>query len=350
MVPTKKERDMKRTLILLAASITILSLSACTLSLVGKATPLATPSLLSTPTEPPAATATQAPTASPAPIPPTEVITQSVPTIASVQAASAAPGAVVPSAASGAILPGSPSGPYGVIQVGAGDALNVRSAPGTGSSIIGSFAATANNVMRSGPSTYVNGALWVQVLSPGGGNGWVNSAYLTEFVAPATFCADGRVNSLLTNFGNAIKTSNGGTLYPLVSPLHGMTVRLWRNGNPVVFDQAHAQWIFTSTYAHDWGAAPGSGQETVGAIHVAVLPKWLDVFNNSYTLSCNVPETGGASYDTSWPKIYANVNFYSLYKPGPAGNENSWRTLLIGVEYIQNQPYIFSVTQLEWEP
>jgi len=62
------------------------------------------------------------------------------------------------------------------------------------------------------------------------------------------------------------------------------------------------------------------------------------------------PQTGGASYDTSWPKPYANVNFYSIYKPGPAGNENSWRTLLVGVEYVQNQPYIFSVTQLQWEP
>jgi hypothetical protein len=44
------------------------------------------------------------------------------------------------------------------------------------------------------------------------------------------------------------------------------------------------------------------------------------------------------------------VNFYSLYKPGPAGNENSWRTLLVGVEYVQNHPYLFSVTQLQWEP
>jgi len=110
--------------------------------------------------------------------------------------------------------------------VAASDVLNVHSAAGTGSSIIGTFAATANNVMRTGPSTSVNNALWVQVFSPGGGTGWVNSAYLTEYVAPASFCADGRVNTLLTNFGNAIKTSNGGSLYSLVSPRHGMAIRL----------------------------------------------------------------------------------------------------------------------------
>ena len=342
---------MKRTLILLAASIAILSLSACTLTLVGKATPLATPSLLSTPTPPPALPATPPPTASPTALQPTAVLPQSLPTLTSAPAvATAISSGVVPTPVSGAILPGLPSGPYGVIQVTAADVLNVHSAAGTGSPIISSFAATVNTVMRSGPSTYIGDALWVQVLSPSGGTGWVNAAYLTEYVAPATFCADGRVNTLLSNFANAITTSNGGSLYPLVSPLHGMTVRLWRNGNAVIFHQTDARWIFTSTYAHDWGAAPGSGLPTVGSIHVEVLPKWLDVFNGSYTLSCNAPQTGGASYDTSWPKIYTNVNFYSLYKPGPAGNENSWRTLLIGVEFIKNQPYIFSVTQLEWEP
>ena len=193
----------------------------------------------------------------------------------------------------------------------------------------------------------------MQIQNPGGDAGWVNAAFLTEYVAPAAFCADGRVNTLLTTFGNAIKTSNGQALYSLVSPTHGMTIRLWRNGNAIVFDQAHAQWIFTSTYEHNWGAAPGSGLDTIGAIHMVVLSKWLDVFNAptpGYSLSCNAPQTGGASYDTSWPALYVNVNFYSLYKPGPTGNENSWRTLLIGVEYVQGRPYIFSVTQLEWEP
>ena len=160
----------------------------------------------------------------------------------------------------GLILPGLPSGPYGVILVAAGDALNVRSVAGTSGSIIGTFAATANNVMRTGPSISINNTLWVQVISPSSGTGWVDSAYLTEYVAPATFCADGRVNTLLNNFGNAVKTSNGGALYPLVSPVHGMAVRLWRNGNAVVFDQAHAQWIFTSTFIHMTGARrPAAG-------------------------------------------------------------------------------------------
>jgi hypothetical protein len=336
---------MKRTLILLAASMAvILGLSACTLSLAGKPTPLPTQIiLLATPTAPPTVL----------PTPDLSILTpaQSQPTTAPGPAASTAiPGAVAATGAPGVIMPGIPSGPYAVIQVAKGETLNVRSAAGTSASSIATYSSTSTNVMRTGPSSNVNNALWVQVVGPGGGTGWVNSAYLTEYVAPDTFCADGRVNSLLTNFGNAVRSSSGGTLSQLVSPLHGMTVRLWRNGNAVVFDQAHAQWIFSSTYAHDWGAAPGSGLATVGSIHAEVVPKWMDVFTGNYTLSCKSPQTGGASYDTSWPAIYANVNFYSLYKPGPAGNENSWRTLLVGVEYVQNQPYLFSVTQLQWEP
>ena len=332
---------MKRVLVALIASLIILSLTGCSLSLLNKK-PAPTPTLVSLP--------------SPTPLANNQVATSPTPTV-STSLPTVTPGVPLPTlglvatATVNGIVPGAPSGPYGVIQVDAGDALNIRSAPSAGSPVIGSFAATANNVIRSGPSSSAAGVLWVEVQNPSGGNGWVNAAFLTEYISPANFCADTRTSTLITNFGNALKTSNGGTLAALVSPAHGWAVRLWRNGNAVVFDREHTQWVFVSTYAHDWGAAPASGLDMVGAIHVVVLPKLLDVFNASgYSLGCNLVQTGGASYAASWPAKYANVNYYSVYKPGPAGNENSWRTLLIGVEYVQGQPYIFSTTQLEWEP
>lgn len=337
---------MKRTLFVLAVSLATLFLAGCSLSLLRKPAALSTPIVLASPT-PLAATPTLAASDTPAP---TQTPPMSLPTTAPGLAPTATTAGALPTAAVGVILPGSPSGPYGAIGIAAGDALNIRSGPGIANPVTGSIAAGNISVMRTGPSSNVDGALWVQVHNPGGNPGWVNAAYLSEYVAPAAFCADGRVNTLLVSFGNAVMTSNGQVLSAQVSPAHGMTVRLWRNGKAIIFDQAHSQWIFTSTYEHNWGAAPGSGLDSVGAIHVLVIPKWLDVLNGSYTLSCNVPQTGGASYDTSWPAAYANVNFYSLYKPGPAGNELSWRTLLIGVEYVKAQPYIFSVTQLEWEP
>ena len=338
---------MKRTLFILTVGLAILSLTGCSLSLLRTPKALPTPILMASPT-PLSATPTTEASATPAV--PTVTPTASLPSVTPGVAPTGTTASGSPTATTGGILPGAPSGPYGVILVAPGDALNIRSAPGAGNPVIGSLAATNTTVMRNGPSSNVGEDSWVQVQNPGGGTGWVNAAFLTESVAPATFCADGRVNTLLAGFGNAVNSSNGSALSALVSPAHGMTVRLWRNGSAVTFYPNDARWMFDSTYEHNWGAAPGSGQDTIGAIHVVVVPKWLDVLNNSYTLSCNVPQTGGASYDTSWPATYADINFYSLYKPGPAGNELSWRTLLIGVEYVQGQPYIFSVTQMDWEP
>jgi hypothetical protein len=341
---------MKPTLVILAASLAILSLTGCSLSLLGTPTPFPTSVFLASPTSLSPAPATAA---SSTPGLPTVTLTLNLPTVTPGPALPTATAASASTPLSAGIIPGGPSGPYGVTLLFPEAALTIHSAPGAGSSASGSFAGKASDVMRTGPSANAGEEQWVQVQNPGGGTGWVPAANLTEYVTPAEFCADGRVNTLLTDFGNAIKTSNGKALYSLVSPLHGVIVRLWRNGNAIPFYPKDAQWFFETTYEHHWGAAPGSGQDTVGSFHAIVLPKWLDVLNApapGFTLSCNIPQTGGASYDTSWPASYANVNFYSLYKPGPAGNENSWRTLLVGVEYVQGQPYIFSVTQLDWEP
>jgi hypothetical protein len=327
---------MKLILIALAASLIILSLTGCSLFQYRQPTPLPTPEAIPSPT-------------SLVPLPSTSVPTPTFNAPENSQSSLS----FAPTPTLGGIVPGSPSGPYAVIQVVAGDALNLRSGPGINYPALGSFPPSTNNIMRTGPSASVEGYLWVEVQNPTGGNGWVNSYYLTEYVHPSNFCADARASSLIMSFADALKASNGKSLAALVSPAGGWSVQLWRGGNIVVFDRAHAQWVFVSTYEHNWGAAPQSGQDTVGAIHVVVLPKLLDVFTApapGYTLSCNVIQAGGANYSTSWPEPYANINYYSVYKPGPAGNELSWRTLLIGIEYVQGQPYIFSTSQLQWEP
>jgi len=330
---------MIRILIALIACLSILT--GCNLIADKQPTPFPTLDSLASPT----ALFALPPTTTPDPF---ATVIVSLPTVDTAQPASFAPTPTV-----GGILPGTPSGPYAVIGVVAGDALNIRSGPGINYPVVGTFPPTTTNIMRTGTSSSVGGVLWVEVQNPGGGNGWVHSGYLTEYVTPTTFCADPRVTGLISSFGEALKTSNGTQLAALISPASGWSVKLWRNGNTVVFHRSDAPWVFASTYQHHWGAAPGSGQDTVGAIHTVVLPKLLDVFNApapGYSMACDSVQAGGASYDTSWPATYANLNFYSLYKPGPAGNELSWRTLLIGIEYVQAQPYIFSTTQLDWEP
>jgi hypothetical protein len=327
----------------------LVALTGCSISLAGTPTPLPTLIIIPSPT-PLLATPT---TAAPTPTVPTP--TMSLPTVT--------PGAPTPTTGSAPTLTtssaptpttggiaGVPSGPYGVILVAPGDVLNVRTGPGAGYAISRSFAATATNVMRTGPSSTADGEQWVQVQNPGGGSGWVNAKYLTEYVAPATFCADGRVNTLLTYFGNALKTSNGETLTSIVSPEHGMTVYLWRYGIAHTFKQNDARWVFNSTYEHNWGAAPASGLDTIGAFHVAVLPSLQEVFNASYLLTCN--SLGGATQYGSnpWPVEYSNINYYTVYKPGTPGVDLDFRYWLVGVEFVQGQPYIFAVIHFAWEP
>jgi hypothetical protein len=333
---------MKKAIITLLGLSLLVALSGCSLPLLGTPTPLPTlitlPSptpLLSTPT-----------TAAPTLIVPTSTV--SLPTVT--------PGVPVPTTGSaptpttGGSLPGIPSGPYGVILVKPGDVLNIRTGPGSGYTISGSFATSATNVMRTGPSSMANGDLWVQVQNPGGGTGWVNANYLTENVVPATFCTDGRVNTLLTDFGNALKTSNGETLAALVSPAHGMAVRLWRYSTPIIFDREHARWVFDSTYEHNWGAAPASGLDTIGSFNEKVLPPLQEVFNATYSLTCDSLGTATQYGSNPWPVEYANFNFYTIYKPGTPGVDLDFRYLLVGVEFVQGQPYIFALIHFNWEP
>jgi hypothetical protein len=251
------------------------------------------------------------------------------------------------------ITPGAPSGPYALVNLDPSDALNIRSGPGLSYPVIDSFSAGSTDISRTGSSTLVNGATWVHVLAPGGETGWVDSGYLTEYVTQDTFCADTRVTSLITHLGQALISGNGQRLAGLISPAHGMSVSLWPNGNVIPYLAKDAPWIFTSTYAPDWGTVPGSGKDTLGSFHDVILPKLLGVLTATapgYTLSCDTVQTGAASYDTSWPGVYANVNFDSLYKAGSPGDENSWQTLLVGVEYVDGQPYVFALIQLDGEP
>ena len=96
-----------------------------------------------------------------------------------------------------ATVPGSPSGPYGVILTVPTDVLNIRSGPGVAYPVTAYFPATATTVMRTGPSATVGDATWVEVTKPSGGTGWVNAHFLTEYVAPASFCASTAVTNLI---------------------------------------------------------------------------------------------------------------------------------------------------------
>jgi hypothetical protein len=329
---------MKKNTLALLAAVLLFPLIGCSLSLFGTPTPFPTLPVMPSPTQ---LSASPTPLASPTATPETPSPTVVLPTLTT------GPG---PSATPGGAVTGSTSGSYAVILVASADVLNIRAAAGPGNPLVGSFAPTATNVMRTGPSTYVGSNLWVEVQNPSGGTGWVNAHYLTEYVAPDPFCADGKVNTLITKLGAALTSSNGELFAPLVSPAHGLDLRLWRYETVVNYDQEHARWVFESSYVVNWGPAPGSGMDTIGPFHEAVLPLLQEVFNASYTLGCDDPGAAAAFSLTPWPNEYANIHYYSVFKPGTPGIDLDWHIWLVGVEYVKDQPYLYAMIHCQWEP
>jgi hypothetical protein len=168
-------------------------------------------------------------------------------------------------------------------------------------------------------------------------------------VPAAVFCADTQATTLINNLKSALQTSNGTLLASLVSPTHGMDARLYRDGRIVNYDPQHAKFLFETTFSVDWGAAPASGQETMGSFHQLIVPDLLDVFNKAYTLTCDQVQVGGTTYQAVWP--YSGVNFYSVYFPGTAANGNmDWHTWLLGMHYVNGAPYLYAIMQFKWEP
>ena len=241
--------------------------------------------------------------------------------------------------------------PYAVILVSPNDVLNVRSAPGVANPIVGTLQAAALGVNRTGPASSAGGDRWVEVQNQSGGTGWVNANFLTEHVMSSAFCADSRVTDLLNSLKTALLNSNGQLLSTLVSPAHGLDLRLWRYGTVANYSPEEALWVFLSEYVVSWGPAPGSGEETSGTFRGQPLPKLQEVFGANYSLHCNDTLDLATFSLVPWPPEYSNINFYTIYKPGTDQYGGlDWRAWTAGIEYVQGKPTLFSLIHFQWEP
>lgn len=242
-------------------------------------------------------------------------------------------------------------GPYAIINIATNDKLNIRSGPGVKFPIVEQLLAESNQIYSTGQAQEVAKNRWVEVkLLSGAGMGWVNAVYLTEYVDPQAFCTDTRVPSLFDQVGQALNDQNGEALAALVSPVHGLDVTYFRTGQTANYTSDEARFLFSSQYQMNWGTQPASGLQVKGTFHEQVLPQLVEVMGSPHERICNQPRLGGASYAYTWPAEYRYINFYSLYKPSPAGQELAWRTWLAGIEYFNGQPYLFSLIHLFWEP
>jgi hypothetical protein len=241
-----------------------------------------------------------------------------------------------------------------VVLVVPGDVLNIRAGAGVENAIVGTLQPTASGVNRTGPVSSAGGERWMEIQNPSGasgGNGWVNANFLTEHVTSSTFCADSRVTDLLNRLKTALLNSDGELLSSLVSPVHGLDLRLWRYGTVANYSLEEAAWVFQSEYVVSWGPAPGSGEETSGTFSAQPLPKLQEVFGANYSMNCNDTLDLATFSLEPWPAEYSNINFHTIYKPGTEQYGGlDWRAWTVGIEYVQGKPTLFALIHYQWEP
>lgn len=161
-------------------------------------------------------------------------------------------------------------------------------------------------------------------------------------------CADSQVTALIDSLKTAILNSDGPLLSSLVSPERGLDAARFRDGNVINYRPDQAKFLFETTFEVNWGPAPGSGIDEVGSFHDVVVPGMVRVFNQPYTLHCNELKHGGATYEVSWPY---EGDFYSVHFPGTETNGfMDWHTWAVGIEYVNNKPYLYALIPYFWEP
>jgi hypothetical protein len=162
----------------------------------------------------------------------------------------------------------------------------------------------------------------------------------------ATFCADPQATTLLANFESAVKTSGGDLLASLVSPSHGVDIKMWSSSTPVNYTVERARAIFTDTTMVDWGVNPGSLLPTIGTFTDKVLPTLVDVFAPTRQFKCN--DASVLSYTNVWP--WSGINFYQVYRPATASDTFDMNYWLIGMQYTGGKPYLYSMVHYIWTP
>jgi hypothetical protein len=241
---------------------------------------------------------------------------------------------------------------FGVILVSEGDVLNLRSGPGIENGIIDTLDPHATGIIMTGNRQKVGNSLWVEVQTPTNATGWVNAHFLTEQIESAEFCNDPRLDALLNDFVSAVNSRDGAALAPLISPTHGLTIRVnWWNPEVNFKGPNQIETLFDDARPHDWGIQDGSGRPIQGAFKDEVLP-WLDdVLAQNFSRHCNDLEngSGGSAGFILWPFEVHNMNYMALYRAPQPGDELNWRTWAVGISYHQGQPYIAFLVQYHWE-
>ncbi len=239
------------------------------------------------------------------------------------------------------------SGLYMVVWAPADGGLPVREPAGTQGTVVDSLPRDQRGIHLTGRTTRLGSSDWVEIVRPNGGTGWVNSWNLTEDVPAGRFCADTRARALIDQLRAAIAGRDGAMLGALISPRHGLAIRLdWWNPEILYSPNAIAD-LFRAQGVVEWGTDQGSGVE--GSFAQVVLPALDSGLSGTAEVACNQLPAGETARPVQWPGEYANLNYVSLYTPAPPTARFGWRTWAIGFEYVDDTPFITALVQYRGE-
>jgi hypothetical protein len=232
-----------------------------------------------------------------------------------------------------------------------GNLLNVRSGPGATFDVVDTLDADAQDLLTTGQRELNDEILWVEIQRAGGESGWVSSDFVTEQVDSEIFCNDSQVGTVLDKLGLALRNKDGRSLALLVSPLHGLTLHHdFLNPGVTIRDAQVTSVLFNSTTDYDWGVLGDTGEALIGPFKDVILPGIEEVVLQNHTRHCNTLEEGVATgikeeafSPTSvaiWPGEYRKINYVALYQAAPPDDETGWRTLGVGIEYVDGKAYL----------
>jgi hypothetical protein len=238
---------------------------------------------------------------------------------------------------------------YAVFGIPEGDTLVVREHAGASGTEIAQFAHDAQPIAATGMSSALGSSRWIEILTPSGQTGWVQSRHLTEFVPAEQACTDPRLRDLAAALAAAAESSGPQDIEALISPHHGLAVRLDGLGGEVLFGPQELNSLTTPGTVFDWQTRPQSGLGQAGDFRSDVLVPLVESLQQAEP-ACNAIPIGRSGIDPEWPGEYANLNYLAFYVPQQAeGSEFVWHTWVLGFEYVGGRPYLGVILRYQGE-
>jgi hypothetical protein len=233
---------------------------------------------------------------------------------------------------------------YAVVGIPEGEALILRNPAGIGGSIVEELAYDARGITATGNAANLGSSIWMEIQTPGGSRGWVNSMSMTEDVSQEQFCQDARALMILDSFLHSIQTQNGDLLSQIVNPRRGLIIRhdWWNPEVAIPVDSVSG--IFDDRSEMEWGLLSGGEFTIQGSFNEIILPLLVDTILNSPIVVCADVPSGTTSRQNLWPTEYTSLNYFAIHRPAPEdGNEFAWRTWAFVFEYLDGEPYLTSI-------